>query len=100
MKSGAPARPSDSPAKLPSGSGFDLPAIANIVWEAKPDGSIEAWHTPRPGAPRRERTYLKRVGKRLLAEWAALPDDQRRAVVEQWVSEQRREKGNCNNNDL
>lgn len=94
MKSGAPAPPSDSPAKLPSGSGFDLPDIANLVWEAKADGSIEAWHAPQGRrTPRKLKSYLGRVGKRKLAEWAALGADRRRDVVEQWARERRAEKG-------
>ena len=76
----------------PSGSGW-LPEIPLVQWERKKDGAVEAWHTPTPNAPRRERTYLKRVGKRLQAEWWALPEGQRRAIIAQWVNQQREEKG-------
>jgi hypothetical protein len=78
-------------------SPFALPAIPGVQWEWKSDGSGEAWHTPRPNAPRRERTYLKRVGKRLLAGWEALPEAERRAVVAAWIAERLAEKGISHN---
>ena len=70
-----------------------MPALALIVWEQDRDGGWEAWHAPEGRrTPRRLKTYLGRIGKRRLAEWAALPADRLRAVVELWVRERRREK--------
>lgn len=72
-----------------------LPALDGIQWEKRTDRpGYAAWHAPQGAtAHRNTKTYLGYVGRRLLAEWAALLDDQRRAVVEQWVSERRAEKG-------
>ena len=38
-------------------------------------------------------TYLGYVGKKLLAEWLAMPPDERRAMVEGWINERHAEKG-------
>jgi hypothetical protein len=79
--------------ETPSGSGL-LPAIGNIQWEWKPDGSAEAWHAPQGiTSPRKTKTYLGRVGKRLLAEWEAMPPDERFAIVTRWIADRRTEKG-------
>ena len=69
---------------LPEGN--SLPDFPGIQWEWKDDGSAECWATPRPTAPRKERTYLKRAGKRLLQEWATLPREEREKVIGEWVS--------------
>ena len=89
-----PVLPSGSgSSELPSGSGC-LSTIAGIQWEAKPDGAFEAWHAPLGNeAPRRTKTYLGRVGVRLLRQWGTLADGERRAVVADWVSEKRKGKG-------
>jgi hypothetical protein len=66
-----------------SGSGFSLPDLVDIQWEKRTDRpGFSCWHTPQgTNASRQTKTYLGYVGKRLLAEWEALPDDQRRAVA-------------------
>ncbi len=87
------AEPESISDPLPEGStgdplpeGDSLPDFPGIQWEWKDDGSAECWATPRPNAPRKERTYLKRAGKRLLQEWAILPREKRHQVVSEWVS--------------
>ena len=90
--------PSD---QLPSGSGSQnappvaggLPIITNVQWEPKSDGSIEAWHAPEGSRKRSEKTYLGRVGKRLLAKWKAEPSDKLPIIVEKWIAEKRTGKG-------
>jgi hypothetical protein len=79
-------------AKPPSGSG-SLPEMAGVQWEWKSDGAVEAWHTPRPKAPRKDRIYLGRVGVRKLAEWQRLPASERLATVAAWVADRRAGKG-------
>lgn len=87
----ATSHPPTVPSDRPSGSGWvELP---HLVWEWKTDGAVEAWHSPRPKAPRKERTYLGRIGVRKLAEWQALPTMQRRAAVVTWIQQKRTEKG-------
>lgn len=74
---------------------YSLPALDGIQWEKRTDRpGYAAWHAPEGAkAHRNTKTYLGYVGKRKLAEWTGLPPDRLRAVVEQWVSERRREKG-------
>lgn len=78
-----------------SGSAFSLPKLANIQWEKRTDRpGFTCWHAPHgASAPRQTKTYLGYASKKLLAEWAVLQADHQRAVVEQWVSERRAEKG-------
>ncbi len=101
----------ETPSVKPSGSGYgntppvadasqpsdkdELHVLEKVQWEAKADGSFEAWHAPNGSkSPRKEKTYLGRVGKRLLAKWGAMPPDERRAaVVAEWIADRRREKG-------
>lgn len=58
-----------------------LPALDGIQWEKRTDRpGFAAWRAPQGAkAHRNTKTYLGYVGKRLLALWEALPDDQRRA---------------------
>lgn len=72
-------------------TGCPLPPIADIQWEGKRNRpGWYCWHAPQgTKAHRNTKTYLGYVGKRLLAEWETLSDDQRRAAVEQWVAERR-----------
>ena len=58
---------------------------AGVRWEIDRKGGKELWLVPFKGAPRRECTYLKRAGKRLLSEWQLLPLDERERVVGEWV---------------
>lgn len=76
---------SESDFSIPPGTG-GLPEIANIQWEWKKDGAVECWLLPRPNASRRERVYLKRVGKKQLEKWLSLPRVERNKVIRQWVS--------------
>ena len=75
--------------------GSGLPTLHNIQWEQKTDRpGFAAWNAPQGNnAPRNTKTYLGYVGKRLLAEWLAMPMDERRAVIAQWVADRRKEKG-------
>lgn len=78
--------------RLAPTEGF-LPELPRIRWEPNRSGGWEAWHVP-PGAQRRKGcTYLGYVGKKLLAEWEALPATQRRAAVVTWIQQKRLEKG-------
>lgn len=89
--------PSDS---LPSGSGSKtyppvadgLPKLDGVQWEHKDDGSIEAWHAPDGARKRAGKTYLGRVGKRLLAKWQAEPSDKLPEIVAAWIAEKRARK--------
>jgi hypothetical protein len=83
--------PPSKPTARPSGTGWH--EVPNLVWEWKTDGSVEAWHSPRPKAPRKERTYLGRLGVRKLAQLERLPEAERLATVAQWVADRRAEKG-------
>ena len=77
-----------------AGDDCPLPVLPALVWEQDRDGGWEAWHAPEGRrTPRRLKTYLGRMGKRKLAGLLALPDEERRAVVEQWVADRRAEKG-------
>ncbi|NOT62680.1 MAG: hypothetical protein HOP19_20935 [Acidobacteria bacterium] len=69
--------------------------MEKLQWEGRTDRpGIEAWHAPQGNnAPRNTKTYLGYVGKKLLAEWEAMPADERRAVVVEWIAERRTEKG-------
>lgn len=89
-----PETPSGSGSEVkPSGSGW-LPEIDGVLWEwKKAEGAVEAWHTPAPRAPRKQRTYLKRAGVKLLAEWQAMPGERRREVIREWIEAARRQKG-------
>lgn len=75
--------------------GCPLPALAGIQWEGKKDRpGWYCWHAPAGvKAHRNTKTYLGYVGKRKLAEWAALPDARRLATVAAWVAYRRKEKG-------
>lgn len=92
---------SDAIENVPSGSGpknrppvaEGLPIITRVQWEPKSDGSIEAWHAPEGSRKRAEKTYLGRVGKRLLAQWKTEPSDNIPAIVAEWISEKRSRKG-------
>ena len=77
-----------------AGSDCPLPDFPGIAWELDRDGGWECYHAPEgKRAPRRTKKYLGRVGKRKLAEWERLPNDQRHAVVAAWIQEKRTEKG-------
>ncbi len=67
--------------------------MPGLVWEWKADGSVEAWHSPRPKAPRKERTYLGRLGVRKLAQLQRLPEAEQLATIAAWVADRRAEKG-------
>jgi hypothetical protein len=54
---------------------------------------VEAWHSPEGATKRTDRTYLGRVGKRLLAEWEKGEPENRRTCVERWIAEKRQGKG-------
>ena len=60
--------------------------LDGIAWESDRDGGVEAWLSPHPRAPRKQRTYLKRIGKRLLQQWQSLSDEKREQAVVEWVS--------------
>jgi hypothetical protein len=75
--------------------GCPLPVLPGIQWEGKRDRpGWYCWHAPQGAkAHRKTKTYLGYVGKRKLAEWAALPDEVQQSVIEQWVGDRRLEKG-------
>lgn len=78
------------------GSGSDtLPALPAIQWEKRTDRpGFGCWHAPEgPQAHRNTKTYLGYVGKKLLAEWLALPEGERLASITGWVATRRTEKG-------
>lgn len=72
-----------------------FPSIIGVQWESKSDRpGWCAWYAPEGNqAPRNTKTYLGYVGKKLLAEWLAMPPDERRAMVEGWINERHAEKG-------
>lgn len=70
-----------------------LPSFKDHSWEGKADGSWESWHAPAKARKREERVYLGRVGKKLLANWLALPVTQRRKVAGAWIEAKRKGKG-------
>lgn len=74
--------------------GCPLPPFENLQWEANAKGGWEAWHAPEgSNAPRKSKTYLGYVGKKLLAEWLTLPKAERLTTVAAWVDGRQREKG-------
>lgn len=89
-----------SSGSLPTGSGSEkpspvagcLPKLDSVQWEHKDDGSIEAWHAPEGSRKRASKTYLGRVGKRLLAKWQSEPSDKLPAIVADWIAEKRAAK--------
>jgi hypothetical protein len=77
-----------------SGSG-SLPPLPAIQWEKRTDRpGYACWHAPEGAqAHRNTKTYLGYVGKQLLAEWLALSESERLAIITAWVVDRRREKG-------
>lgn len=76
-----------------SGSGYELPELVNVQWEANKKGGWEAWHVPEGAFHRKDKTYLGHVGKRQLAAWSKLSPDDARAAVIDWIAEKRATKG-------
>lgn len=76
-----------------SGSGYELPELENVSWEAHKKGGWEAWHSPDGAFHRKDKTYLGHVGKRQLAAWGKLSPDDSRAAVVAWIAEKRAAKG-------
>ncbi len=78
------------------GSGSNsLPPLPGIQWEKRTDRpGFSCWHAPQGAkAHRNTKTYLGYTGKKLLAEWLALPEAERLASMAAWVVDRRREKG-------
>lgn len=78
------------------GSGSDtLPSLPDIQWEKRTDRpGYGVWFAPDgPQAHRNTKTYLGYVGKRLLAEWEALPESERLTTISVWVADRRAGKG-------
>jgi hypothetical protein len=69
-----------------------LPLLPDIQWEKRTDRpGFSCWHAPEGAqAHRNTKTYLGYVGKKLLAEWLALPKAERLVTVTVWVAERRR----------
>lgn len=83
---------SDKPHKVHSGSGYQLPTLANVQWEENRSGGWEAWHCPPGAVHRREKTYLGYLGVRKLRQWEKESPEQFRELVTNWIAEKRREK--------
>lgn len=82
--------PPAQPGNNPPVAGRELPDVEGIQYEHKKDGSIEAWHTPVNGIRNRKgKTYLGRIGKRLMASWQELPPPEFQSAVTAWIAEKR-----------
>jgi hypothetical protein len=82
--------------KKGSGSGYQLPDLDGVQWMKNKKGGLEAWHLPDgigPRSPRSKKLYLGHIGKRQLAAWSKIAPAEKRAAVEDWIDERRREKG-------
>ena len=75
-----------------SGSGYQLPELANVQWEENRRGGWEAWHCPPGAIHRREKTYLGYLGVRQLRQWEQESPERFHELVIDWVAEKRKEK--------
>jgi hypothetical protein len=86
-------KPSVKARKSHSGTGSNLPEVAQVEWEKNSSGGWEAWHVPAGVIRRKDKTYLGYIGKRLLETWQSLPPEARQKAAEDWISGKRAEKG-------